>query len=94
MFTNNVTNPTDNQYQRKEILSVKEACAYMDISKSYIYKLTHGRMLPFFCPNGKLIYFKRSDLDAWMMQNHQLSKSEVKALATNFLAQRKGGYHG
>ena len=93
-MTANTIGNRDNQYQRKEILSVKEACAYMDISKSYMYKLTHGRMLPFFCPNGKLLYFKRSDLDAWMMQNHQLSKNEVKALATNFLAQRKGGYHG
>ena len=88
------TNSKDNQYQAKEVLSVKEACAYMDISKSYMYKLTHGRMLPFFCPNGKLLYFRKSDLDAWMLQNHQLSKDEVKALAANYLTQRKGGHHG
>lgn len=94
MFTNVLTNPTNTQYYGKEILSVKEACLYMDISQSYIYKLTHGKILPYSCPNGKKIYFRKEDLNNWMMQNHQFSKNEVKAIATNFLTQRKGGYIG
>jgi len=94
MFTNITTNPTDTQYYGKEILSVKEACLYMDISQSYIYKLTHGRILPFSCPNGKKIYFRKEDLDNWMMRNHQFSKSEIREQAASYIANKKTGSYG
>lgn len=78
-------------YHEKEILSVKEACLYMDISKSYLYKLTHGRILPYSCPNGKKIYFQKDNLNEWMLGNHQASKQEIKQKATNLLLKSKGG---
>lgn len=73
----------------KNILSVREACKFMDISKSYLYKLTHGRVLPYSCPNGKKIYFKKEDLEAWMMGNRQASKDEIKQIARNYIFNSK-----
>lgn len=78
----------------RNILGVREACLYMDISKSYLYKLTHGKILPYSCPNGKKIYFKKDDLDSWMLKNHQSSKEEIKNLASIYIAKKKEVYHG
>lgn len=57
---------------KKEILDIDEASVYINQSISSLYKLTSKSNLNYFKPNGKKIYFKRSDLDKWM-----LSKSEV-----------------
>ncbi|MBF0576380.1 helix-turn-helix domain-containing protein [Dysgonomonas sp. GY617] len=53
----------------KNILSFKEAVAYLDVSESMLYKLTSSRVISFSKPNGGRIYFKKSDLDSWMLQN-------------------------
>ena len=49
-------------------LTVREAAKYMGVSRSYLYKLTSQGAIPFYKPNGKLIYFKREDLDRWMLR--------------------------
>ncbi len=53
----------------KEILSFKEALIYLDVNKSTLYKLTHKKAIEFAKPNGGKIYFKKSDLDNWMLQS-------------------------
>jgi len=50
----------------KQILTASEACKYMGLSNSQLYKLTSASKIPHFKPNGKLMYFFRADLDAWM----------------------------
>lgn len=56
-------------YYYKEVLSVREAISYLDISESLLYKLTSGRKIKFFKPNKGKIYFRKTDLDQWMLQN-------------------------
>lgn len=58
------------EYQ-KEYLSLKEACRYMNVSESMLYKLTAGAQIPYFKPNGKLLYFRRDDLNAWMSRGRE-----------------------
>lgn len=53
----------------KEILSFKEAIEFLDVSKSFLYKLTANSEITHFKPNGKLIYFKRQDLLDWICRN-------------------------
>ena len=50
----------------KEVLTLEEAALFMGISKSSLYKMTHRHELPFFRPNGKLIYFEKAELLKWM----------------------------
>lgn len=57
----------------KEILSFNEALELMDVSKSFLYKMTSECKINFFKPNNGKIYFRRSDLEEWMMQNEQKS---------------------
>lgn len=54
---------------KKDVLSLKEACEYLSISESHMYKYTMNNSIICFRPNGKKIYFKRSDLDNWMLTN-------------------------
>ncbi|WP_428167857.1 helix-turn-helix domain-containing protein [Chryseobacterium sp.] len=58
----------------KEILSFKEALVYLDVSPSLLYKLTSKRGIRYFKPNGGKIYFKKTDLEYWMLQNENKSK--------------------
>lgn len=53
----------------KEILSFREALLYLDISESTLYKLTSKRQIEFSKPNGGKIYFRKADLDNWILQN-------------------------
>ena len=61
----------------KEVLTVEEASRFMDIARSSLYKMTSDRSIPFYRPNGKLIYFEKSDLLAWMRSNRTISQKEV-----------------
>lgn len=53
----------------KPILSAEEAAEFLSMKTSYLYKLTSGRKLTFSRPNGKLIYFRRSDLEDFLLRN-------------------------
>jgi excisionase family DNA binding protein len=50
----------------KNVLSLNEACLYTSISKSYMYKLTSSKKIPFYNPFGKKIYFNKDELDKWL----------------------------
>jgi len=68
----------------KPILSFNEAHQYLNLSKSYLYKLTSSKSIAHFCPLGKKIYFKRVDLDAWLLRNRQSTIEEVEEAASQF----------
>jgi excisionase family DNA binding protein len=74
---------------QKEILSFDEALRYLNLSASYLYKLTAGRIIAHFKPGGKLVYFRRADLDAWMQTGKCNSASTLKTQAINLLDKRK-----
>ena len=65
----------------KEVLTLEEAAFFMGISKSSLYKMTHRHELPFFRPNGKLIYFEKTELLKWMRQCRVKADSEIKEAA-------------
>ena len=68
---------TQNMLQ-KEILSFREALVYLDVSQSFLYKLTSQRSITFSKPNGGKLYFKKSDLDNWMANNELKSIRVLK----------------
>ena len=54
---------------QKEGLSFREALLYLDLSESSLYKMVSESKINYFKPNGGKLYFKKSDLDNWMLQN-------------------------
>jgi excisionase family DNA binding protein len=53
----------------KKVLNLKEAARYLDLSESAVYRLTSERRINFFKPEGKKIFFRREDLENWMLSN-------------------------
>ncbi len=76
---------------QKTILTFNEAVIYLDISSSHLYKLTSSAKIAHYKPGGKKLFFKKEDLDAWLLSNRQQPDSEIEAAAIDFLMQKKNG---
>ena len=63
---------------QKTVLNLEEFCTYTGISKSFAYKLTSSRAIPFSCPNGKTIFFERVQIDNWLLQNPVKTKKQLE----------------
>jgi excisionase family DNA binding protein len=62
----------------KKVLNIAEASAYTGLTVSYIYKLTSTQEIPHYKPRGKILYFDRSELDAWLKQGKISSQEEIQ----------------
>ncbi|PCH93972.1 MAG: hypothetical protein COB83_12815 [Gammaproteobacteria bacterium] len=67
----------------KKVLTFDECVEYTGLSKGYIYKLTHGRLIPHFKPSGKKIYFAREEIDQWLLSNRVMTTEEVQCQVSN-----------
>ncbi len=74
---------------KKDVLNFREACLYLDISASHLYKLTSQKRIPHFCPEGKRLFFNRLELDRWLQRNRQLSVGEIEQQASDYLLTKK-----
>ena len=69
----------------KNVLSFDEASKFLNLSKSYLYKLTSGNLIPHYKPQGKMLFFERADLEAWLRQNpiKQIEQEAQKYILSN-----------
>ncbi len=72
----------------KEVLTSDEAARYMGIAKSTLYKLTMERKIPHYKPTGKICYFDRKELEAWLHGNRVSTDAEISERATAFCGKR------
>ena len=72
-----------------EIFNFNDACTFLNYSKSYLYKLTYSRQIEHYKPNGKKIYFKRSDLEAWLLRNRVKTADEIEQEAIDYSMKKK-----
>ena len=81
----------------KAVLTVDEAARYMGISKSTLYKMMMRHEVPYSKPNGKVCFFDRLELEAWLMSNRVATSDELQDRAqaycahTRNLSNKKGG---
>jgi excisionase family DNA binding protein len=81
-----IANKLDEQnLLQKTVLNFNEACSYLDVSQSHLYKLTSTRQIPHFCPQGKKLYFNRTELDVWLQRNRQSTNEEIEQEVTEKL---------
>ncbi len=76
-------------YIFKEVLTLEEAAQYMGLKKSYLYKLTMRREIPHYKPNGKMCYFKRAELVAWLTDNRVATAAELDDAAARYCQTNK-----
>ena len=73
----------------KKVLNFNEACTYLELSQSHLYKLTSAGTIPHYKPNGKKLYFDREELDQWLLRNRNTTQDELDQEAADYLI-RKG----
>jgi excisionase family DNA binding protein len=71
-------------------LTLKEAAKFLNLSQSHIYKLTSERKIPHFKPNGKKIYFDKSELVQWLKRNPARTQGETEEKAASYIVSGKG----
>lgn len=69
----------------KEILTLTEAAIYLDVSTSYLYKLTSQRKITHYKPGSKLIFFKKKELDDWIIKGEVSSIEKLSNMGNKGL---------
>lgn len=62
----------------KEVLTVEEAAKFMGMARSSLYKMTSDQTIPFYRPNGKMIFFEKTDILSWIRKNRVSSREEIE----------------
>ncbi len=76
---------------QKSVLTFEEAASYMGMSRSYLYKLTATKQIPHYKPGGKMLFFERAELEAWLLSRRVDTTDEVSAQAQiHCMGKRKG----
>ena len=70
----------------KEILTLEEAAIYLGQSKSSLYKLTSKKEIPHYIPGGKKIYFKKHEIDDWILKSKVYSVTELEPQINDYLS--------
>ena len=73
----------------RNLMTTTEAAKYLGLRPSYLYKLMMRRAIPYYKPNGKLCFFAREDLDAWLRRVRVKSQDEIDSGAACYLVGRE-----
>lgn len=73
----------------KNVLTIDDVAVLTGMSKSHLYKLTCSRQIPFYRPNGKLVYFDRQELEGWLKQNRVTTQEEAEQQAIAYVMTHK-----
>ena len=66
-------------------LTLEEAADYLGFSKSYLYKLTSANKIPHYKPQGKRLYFAKSELDKWLLRNPVKTTAAIEQEANDYV---------
>ena len=72
-----------NEYNRPFTLA--EAATYLSIAQGTLYNLVHSKRITCYKPSGKLLFFYRADLDAFVQRGQKLADFEVIKKAEGIL---------
>ena len=76
-------------YLSKNVLSFEESSRFLNLSKSYLYKLTSAGVIPHYKPQGKMIYFEKTALEEWLRQNPVKTQEQIAQEAQRYLLTHK-----
>ena len=68
----------------KKVLTLTDVAILTGLSRSYLYKLTCRHKIPHYKPNGKGVYFDKTEVEQWLLQNRIATDSELQAKAEKF----------
>lgn len=72
----------------KPVLDLDEAALFTGFSKGHLYRLTSERQIPHYKKSRKL-YFKKTELEAWLLEDRVLTVAELDSRATTYITTHK-----
>lgn len=72
----------------KEILTLEEACTYLNLAKATLYGMTSRNEVPFLKKSRK-VYFLQSDLEKYLLEGRRKTKDEIAVDADAHIQQQK-----
>lgn len=73
----------------KNVLTIDEVSLMTGLSKGHIYRLTSTQGIPHYKPNGRNLYFKKDEIEDWLLQNRISTLEEISNKATTHTAIKK-----
>lgn len=65
----------------KEVLTINEAALLLGMVPDTVRKMARKHEFPSYKPSKKTMYFKKSDLEEWMLRGRESSSAEVESEA-------------
>ena len=65
----------------KNVLTVEDLCLLLGTTRSNVYRMTSEKKIPFYKPLRGKIYFKRDEIESWMLRNRSASIDEIQSNA-------------
>lgn len=65
-----------NLISQKEILTAEEVAAYTGLKVRYIHNLVSLQAIPHYKPRGKMLYFKKEEINNWLLKGRVDIKEE------------------
>lgn len=75
-----ITQPGDTA--ANDLIDLEAAARFLGLKKSYLYKLTSTRQIPFYKYGGRLIMFDHAALESWRAARLQAVPSKAEAAAS------------
>ena len=75
--------------QTEKPMTFDEAADYLGFSKSHLYKLTSANKIPHYKPQGKRVYFSKSELNTWLLRNPVKTTGKIEQEADNYIVNGK-----
>lgn len=72
-----------------EVLTIEQAAALLNVKKATLYQMVHARKIPFSKPNGRKLYFSRTELVAWIQAGRKRTNTELEADARAYTSRGK-----
>ena len=76
------------------MLTMSDAALLTGLSKSHLYKLGCSKKIPYYKGDGgKLTFFDKDEINAWLKQNRVATNDEAQVQAVNYVVtgKMKGG---
>ena len=67
--------------EAKELITLEEAARFLGLKKSYLYKLTSTKQIPFYKYGGRVIAFDPAALQAWRAARLQYVPTQAEQAA-------------
>jgi excisionase family DNA binding protein len=64
-----------------DVLNVDDLCLLLGTTRKNVYRMTSEKQIPFYKPLRGKIYFKREEIEAWLLRNRSASIDEIESKA-------------